>query len=254
MGENVIVEAREGVLVLRMNRPDKKNALTRDMYQALTAALDQAAVGDAVRVILITGGPQAFTAGNDLDDFLADPPRDMEAPVLKFLSALATCPLPIVAAVNGVAVGIGTTMLLHCELVYAANDAQFQLPFVNLGLVPEAASSLLLPRLAGYQRAAELLLLGEPFGAPRAETLGLVNAVVEPDAVGGRALAAAESLARKPQAALRATKALLKSDTGKTLNRIAEEASEFSERLKSPELQEAVQAFRERRAPNFDQL
>jgi len=254
MSEHVLTKIRDSVLTLRLQRPEKKNALTRDMYLALTAALDQAAVSDAVRVVVITGGAEVFTAGNDLEDFLADPPRDMDAPVLRFLAALASCPLPLVAAVNGVAIGIGTTLLLHCELVYAGSRARFQLPFVNLGLVPEAASSLLLPRLAGYQRAAELLLLGEPFDAARAAALGLVNAVTDPEQVEAMALAAATALSQKPRTALRATKALLKSDTGRTLARINEEAVAFIARLGSAELREAVLAFREKRAPDFSQL
>jgi enoyl-CoA hydratase/carnithine racemase len=254
MCKDVLTDIREGVLTVRLQRPAKKNALTVDMYLALTAVLDQAAVSDAIRVVVVAGNDDAFTAGNDLEDFLANPPQDMDAPVLRFLAALVSFPLPLVAAVNGVAIGIGTTMLLHCELVYAGTAARFQLPFVNLGLVPEAASSLLLPRLAGYQRAAELLLLGEPFDAARALEIGLVNALCSPDAVEDTAQEAARALARKPRGALRASKALLKSDTGRTMSRINEEAAEFVARLGSAEFREAVQAFRDKRPPDFERL
>ena len=179
--EHIITENRDGILRIEINRPDKKNALTAAMYQAMADALKAAEADSKVRVVLIHGKSDLFTAGNDLQDFLDNRSRDENRPAFQFLRNISRAQKPIVAAVAGAAVGIGTTMLLHCDLVYAAPNARLQLPFVNLGLVPEAASSLLLPALVGYQRAAELLLLGEPFSAQTAKEIGLVTAVVPED-------------------------------------------------------------------------
>src|SRR5512141_1138899 len=175
---NIITETKDGIARIEIDRPEKKNALTAAMYQALADAIKAAEADARVRVLLIHGKTDLFTAGNDLQDFLDNPPRDDNRPVFQFLYGISQAQKPIVAAVAGAAVGIGTTMLLHCDLVYAAPNARLQLPFVNLGLVPEAGSSLLLPALAGYQRAAELLLLGEPFDAHKAKEIGLVTEVV----------------------------------------------------------------------------
>ena len=175
--DQIITENRDGILRIEINRPDKKNALTAAMYQAMADALTAADADPKVRVVLIHGKSDLFTAGNDLQDFLDNRPRDEDRPAFQFLRNISRAQKPIVAAVAGAAVGIGTTMLLHCDLVYAAPNTRLQLPFVNLGLVPEAASSLLLPALVGYQRAAELLLLCEPFSAQTAKEIGLVNAV-----------------------------------------------------------------------------
>jgi enoyl-CoA hydratase/carnithine racemase len=244
-----------GVLRVQMNRPEKKNAITRAMYAALADALREAGHDAAVRVVLITGAAGVFTAGNDLGDFLDDPPRDESAPVFRFLRGISTFEKPIVAAVAGAAVGIGTTMLLHCDFVYAAEDARFSLPFVNLGLCPEAASSLLLPLAAGYHRAAELLLLGEPFDARRAEACDIVTRVVPAERLEDTALAAARKLAALPPAALRASKALMKRSLAPRVeDAMAAERDAFSARLRSPEAKEAFNAFFERRKPDFSRF
>jgi enoyl-CoA hydratase/carnithine racemase len=240
-----------GVLRLGLSRPEKKNALSCAMYEALNAAFDRAQSESEVKVLLIHGLPEVFTAGNDLEDFLKQP-MDEHSPVLGFLRRLATCEKPLMAAVNGFAVGIGTTLLLHCDLVYAADDAKFALPFVNLGLCPEAGSSWLLPRLAGHAQAAEKLFFGEAFGADEAQHLGLVNKVLPPAEVLTYALARAERLAQQPAAAVRATKRLLKADQQATLlARMDEEAELFRQMLTSPAAQEAMSAFLEKRKPDF---
>lgn len=243
-----------GVLHLALDRPEKKNALTRAMYAALADALADAADDPAVRVAVLSGRGGAFTGGNDLGDFMQDPPTGPESPVFRFLSAAVGFPKPLVAAVEGPAVGIGTTILLHCDLAYAAPGAVLKMPFVDLGLVPEAASSLLLPRLAGPARAAELLLFGEAFSAETAREVGLVNAVVDGDVV-AHALERARALARKPPEAVRQTKALLRRSTADAVGEtIAYEGRLFVERLGSPEAQEAFSAFFEKRAPDFSRF
>ncbi|MBV9619653.1 MAG: enoyl-CoA hydratase [Gammaproteobacteria bacterium] len=238
-----ILSTRAGPLCeLRLNRPAKRNALTFAMYAALVAALRAAQEDPEVRVLVLSGEGASFSAGNDLNDFLHGPPFNAEHPVLAFLHTLAGYEKPIVAAVQGAAVGIGVTLLLHCDLVVAARDATFSLPFVKLGLVPEAASSLLLPHLAGRQRAAELLLLGEPFDATHALSLGLVNRVVEADQLLVTARAFAASLAQQPQQALRATRRLLRGEVAPVLGRIEAEARIFGAQLESPEFRAAVSA------------
>lgn len=252
---DLIVDKSERVLRIGFDRPAKKNALTAGMYQAFTAALQSAQSDADVRVILVHGTPDAFTAGNDLHDFLANPPQGPESPVFAFLDAITHVDKPLVAAVNGVAVGIGTTMLLHCDLVYAGQDARFALPFVNLGLCPEAASSFLLPALVGYQRAAELLLLGEPFDAVKAHAFGIVTEVVPNDLVLEAAAQAARKLAAKPPASLRVTKRLLKAQTQAMMEAaLAGELSHFGERLVSAEAKEAFSAFLEKRKPDFSRF
>jgi len=248
----ILVEKAERVLRIQLNRPAKKNALTAGMYQAFAGALRGAKTDGDVRAILVHGTPDAFTAGNDLQDFLANPPRGPESPVFAFLDAVTHVDKPLVAAVNGVAVGIGTTMLLHCDLVYAGQDATFALPFVNLGLCPEAASSFLLPAVAGYQRAAELLLLGEPFDAAKAHAVGIVTEVVPNHLVREAAEQAARKLAAKPPASVRITKQLLKAQTRAMMEAaLADELRQFGERLVSPEAKEAFGAFLEKRKPDF---
>jgi enoyl-CoA hydratase/carnithine racemase len=253
---SLILSTRDGpVLRIRINRPDKKNALTADMYAAIADALTGAEADAGVRAVLIHGAGDAFTAGNDLQDFLANAPRYADAPVFRFLNAISHAGKPLVAAVNGVAVGVGTTMLLHCDLVYAAEGTKFALPFVNLGLCPEAASSFLLPAIVGYQRAAELLLLGEPFDAQKAWQLGLVTEVVSADAVLERAAEAARKLADKPAASVRITRQLLKRHWMPTIEAtLAEEIRHFGERLGSPEAREAFAAFLEKRKPDFSKF
>ena len=240
----VVIENKGPVKVVRLARPEKKNALTAEMYDALTGALREASSDDAIRVVLLTGAPGVFTAGNDLSDFLQHPPAGDESPVFRFLSAITKFEKAVVAAVDGPAVGIGTTLLLHCDLVVAATGTRFQLPFVKLGLVPEAASSYLLPRLAGMQRASEWLLLGEPFSAAEAHAAGLVNRVVSPEVLEQTALGLAEALAARPPEALRLSKKLIRGPRAAEVQAVmAQESALFVERLASEEAREAFTAF-----------
>jgi enoyl-CoA hydratase/carnithine racemase len=252
---HILTETKDGVARIEINRPDKKNALTAGMYQTMADAIKVAEADAKVRVMLIHGKMDLFTAGNDLQDFLDNPPRDDNRPVFQFLYGISQAQKPIVAAVAGPAVGIGTTMLLHCDLVYAAPNARLQLPFVNLGLVPEAGSSLLLPALAGYQRAAELLLLGEPFSAQKGKDLGLVTEVVPEGELFDIAMTQARKLAARPAASLRLTKQLMKQGQAAAVaQRIKLESDHFGERLASPEAKEAFSAFLEKRKPDFGQF
>ncbi len=244
---NLILVERDGpIQIVRLNRPEKKNALTLAMYSAMADALIAGEADDGVTVHLLAGAGGDFSAGNDLNDFLTLTSL-VDSPIARFLLTLAGLSKPVVAAVKGAAVGIGSTMILHCDLAVAAANSRFQFPFVNLGLVPEAGSSLLLPRLAGHRRAAELLMLGEPFDAAKAEILGLVNTVVAPGQEEVTALDFARRLAARPRQALRQTKALLKRDVEPVVQRIQVEARLFEEALRSPELKEAVAAFYERK-------
>ncbi|GAB4172035.1 MAG: enoyl-CoA hydratase [Rhodocyclaceae bacterium] len=255
MSEQVIVEVQDAILRIQINRPEKKNALLPPMYAAMAQALEASNADPDVRVVLIHGVPGAFTAGNDLADFLEHPPKRSDAPVFRFLNALTGVYKPLLAAVSGVAVGVGTTMLLHCDLVYAAPDALFRLPFVHLGLCPEAASSLLLPRLAGHVRAAEALMLGEAFGAEKARELGLINAVVPAERLMDTAMEAARKLAALPAGSLRATKFLMKTAQSQEVERhMSLEAENFKLRLDSPEAHEAFSAFLEKRKPDFSRF
>jgi enoyl-CoA hydratase/carnithine racemase len=251
-----ILETHEGAIcILALNRARKKNALTADMYGGAAAVLAAADADPKVRVAVILGEGGAFCAGNDLADFMNAPPTDASAPVFRFMRELTYFRKPLVAGVQGAAVGIGTTLLLHCDLVYAARDARFSLPFANLGLVPEAASSFLLPRLAGLQRASELLFLGEPFDAETGKTLGFVNAVVEGGELRSTALAAAHKLADKPPAALASAKQLLRAPLLAGMERaMRDESRVFGERLRSPEAKEAFAAFFEKRRPDFSKF
>jgi enoyl-CoA hydratase/carnithine racemase len=244
---------RDGhVVEIVIARPARKNALTLAMYETMTRALDEAREDDGVRAVIFRGEGGSFTAGNDLGDFMAAPPTSEDAPVFRFLLALSSFPKPILAAPEGPAIGIGTTMLLHCDLVYAAETTRFQLPFVNLGLVPEAASSLLLPRMLGHVKAAELLLLGEPFDAKTALRLGLINDVLPAGEHLTRTRERAHTLAEKAPEAVRSSKRLMKEAfSEETLSRMRAEAKVFGERLTSPELAEAIAAFFEKRKPVF---
>ena len=245
----ILTEREEGVLRVCIHRPDKKNALTLAMYAALTAALNETSRDDAIRVVVLTGSGDSFSSGNDVADFLAAPPTGEDSPVFQFLAALRQFDKPLVAAVNGMAVGIGVTMLLHCDLVYARARATLAMPFVNLGLCPEGGSSLLLPRLIGYPRAAELLLLGEPFSAEQALEWGLINGIgADADATLELALGKARRLARQPAAAVRMAKRLLKRNEAENVREtIALEGRYFIELLNSPEAAAALRAFVERR-------
>ena len=255
MSDCIQVNQHERVLELRMQRPDKKNALTGQMYAALAQAIRSADEDDAVRAVLISGSEDCFTAGNDVADFLSNPPKGDDAPVWAFLAAIATSRKPLLAAVEGLAVGIGTTLLMHCDLVYAGRSARLQLPFVRLGLCPEAASSLLLPALAGYQRASEALLLGKPFSADKGAEMGLINEVVEDGQALSRALAVAQELADLPPDALITSKGLLRQVNAPAIKRSMQiEADEFLRLLGGPEAREAVTAFMEKRQPDFSKF
>jgi enoyl-CoA hydratase/carnithine racemase len=243
MSEEILIARADGVCELRFNRPEKRNAITFAMYEALYRGLAEAHADESVRAVLFSGAGAGFCAGNDLNDFLSGPPFTPQHPVMGFLHTLATFDKPLVAAVHGQSVGIGVTLLLHCDLVLAARGAQLSMPFVKLGLVPEAASSLLLPRLIGTQRAAQLLLLGEAFDAATAERLGLVNRVVEEGALQAEARALATALAQQPRAALAATRRLLRGDRSAVTAQIDAEARVFGEQLRSEEFRSAVRAF-----------
>ena len=248
MSDTLLTRTEAGVLHVTFNRPEKKNAFTHAMYTRAAEALEAAATDASVRVVLLQGAGNAFTAGNDLGDFLENPPTGEDAPVFRFLRALVALDKPVVAAVDGVAVGIGTTMLLHCDYVAASERARFALPFVNLGLVPEAASSLLLPQVAGSALASELLMFGEPFEAATALRAGLINRVLAPEALAAHAQERAAALAQKPAQALQITKRLLRTPhreaVGAALRR---EGAEFVERLGSDEAREAFMAFMSRK-------
>jgi len=252
---DVLQQVESGVMTLTLNPLDKKNSFTAAMYAELAEALRGAADDAAVRVVLFQGHETIFSAGNDIGDFLNKPPSTPDYPVFRFLHAIATFPKPLLAAVCGPAVGIGTTMLLHCDLVYAGDNAMFSMPFVNLGLCPEAASSLLVPRLMGYQRAAEVLLMGDPFMAEAALEVGLVNRVVPPTEANALAQQQARRLATKPLSSVIETKRLLKaSTTPAVLERMREEGAIFGRMLQEPAAKEAFSAFLDKRKPDFSSL
>jgi len=252
MSNDILTHAEGGVTTITLNRADKKNSITSDMYGAMADALQAAAGDSAVRVVVIQGSETIFSAGNDIGDFLNKPPAGMDSPVFRFLRGIATFPKPLVAAVCGPAVGVGTTLLFHCDLVYAGDNAAFSMPFVNLGLCPEAASSLLVPQMFGYHRAAEALLLGEPFMAEAALEVGLVNRVLPPSEVTNFAQAQARKLAAKPISALVETKRLMKKGQAQLVQQqMAEEGTSFARMLGEPAAREAFSAFMERRKPDF---
>ena len=252
---DITVEKADGTLTIGFTRPEKKNAITAAMYQTMADALKEGEADAAVRAFLIVGLPQIFTAGNDLEDFLRHPPQAEASPVAQFMAALSHAAKPVVAAVSGAAVGIGTTLLMHCDLVYAADNAKFSMPFTQLGLCPEFASSLTLQRLAGYHRAAEKLMLGEPFLAPEACAMGLVNRVLPLEELLPYARAQAAKLVALPASSIRATKQLMK--RGHALAneaKMVEEMQIFGAMLKAPEAKEAFTAFFEKRKPDFSRF
>jgi enoyl-CoA hydratase/carnithine racemase len=252
---DILQHQEAGVLTLTLNRLAKKNSFTAAMYAALADALTQAATEASVRVVVLQGHETVFSAGNDIGDFLNQPPSTPDSSVFRFLKAIASFPKPLLASVCGPAVGIGTTLLLHCDLVYAGDNAMFSMPFVNLGLCPEAASSLLVPRLMGYQRAAEALLMGEPFMAEAALEVGLINRVVPPTEANAVARQQALKLAAKPLSSLLETKRLLKASiTPAVLQRIEEEGVSFGRMLHEPAAREAFGAFLDKRKPDFSSL
>jgi len=244
-----------GVATIEIARPEKKNAITLDMYLAMAAALRDANGDPSVRAVLITGQPGIFTSGNDLEDFVQRPAQSTESPAFQFMKALIGCDKPVVAAVTGAAIGIGTTMLLHCDLIYLSDEARLAMPFVSLGLVPEFASSLVFPRLVGNVRAAEKLLLGEPFGAAEAVELGIANAVLPANELVNHARRMAERFNALPPGAVRETKKLMRrGGAAQVLETIAAEGAVFAERLTSPEAKEAFSAFFQKRKPDFTQF
>ncbi|AYC34120.1 enoyl-CoA hydratase [Pseudomonas cavernae] len=256
MSEHVVVERDEGILTLRLDRLDKKNALTRAMYSRMAEVLEAAQDDRGVRVVLIEGSAQCFTSGNDLGDFLQAPPTGLDSPVFRFMRALFEFKNPVVAAVAGPAVGIGTTLLLHCDLVYVSRDARLKMPFVNLGLCPEYGSSLILPRLLGQAKAAQLLLLGEEFSGEQAAAWGIANAALED---GAATLAKAREMARRflglAPSAVEDSKRLMKAPGREELRQvIVAEGELFNQRLRSPEAIEAMSAFMQRRAPDFSKF
>ena len=252
---NIVCTRVNGVARIQISRPEKKNAITAAMYQSLAEALAAANADSTARAILIHGEKDVFTAGNDLEDFLKNPPADINAPVFQFMQALGYAEKPVVAAVNGAAVGIGTTMLMHCDLVYCADNSVFSMPFVSLGLCPEFASSLLIPLNAGYHKAVEKLLLAEPINASEAAEMKIVNRVLAPGDVFEFAVKQAERFNQLPPASVRTTKRLLRAGWKTVTEKvIADEANSFAQMVRSAEAKEAFTAFFERRKPDFSKF
>lgn len=255
--DNVQVSTENGIMHIQLNRPERKNALSLEMYQKLGDSIRAGNEDSQVRVILLSGAEGNFTSGNDLGDFAKhkgnlDPE---ENPTPKFMRALLNCDKPVVAAVQGPAVGIGTTMLLHCDLVYAGESAYFQLPFARLGLCPEFASSVVLPRLTGHQKAAELLYFSEPFSAETAREVGIANQVLPDDQLMSTVMERCQTLTRQPASGLRATKQLLKQDIRQEVFDVMEREQEhFKRGLQSAEFGEAIAAFAEKREPDFSKF
>ena len=249
---DILQHREDGVLTLTFNCVERKNSINVAMYDALATAFERSAQDADTRAILLQGHETVFSAGNDIEDFLKNKPAGDDSPVFRFLRGIAAFPKPLIAAVCGPAVGIGTTMLFHCDLVYAGDNAAFSMPFVNLGLVPEAASSLLAPRMFGHHRAAEALLLGEPFMAEAALEVGLVNRVLPPTEANAYAQQQARKLAAKPLPSLITTKALMKGGyLGEILHRMDQEGAHFARMLGEPAAREAMTAFMEKRKPDF---
>lgn len=254
MSDEVVLSGTDGVLEIRLNRPERKNALTRAMYQTVSAALEEADQDPSIRVALLTGTGDTFTSGNDIRDFQARAASTERRSGSPFLQAISSMRKPLIAAVNGAAIGVGTTMLFHCDLIVAARSARFVMPFTSLALVPEAASTLLVPRLLGHQRASALLLLGEPLDAKTALEWGLVNRVVEDASLLAVAREIGRRLAALPPEALRLTKRLMRHGAPTVDERIHEELEIFSDRLASAEAREAFAAFMEKRKPDFSRV
>jgi len=245
----------DGVACIELARPERKNAITAQMYADMADALDAAAHDDKVRAIVLHGADTVFSAGNDINDFLERPPSSESSSTVRFMKTLASQEKPVIAAVNGAAVGIGTTLLMHCDLVYSADDAMFSMPFVSLGLCPEFASSLLVPLSAGYHKAAEKLLLGEPISAEEALEMGIVNRLVPPGEVLALAMRQARRFQTLPPVAVRETKRLLKAGWRSAVqNAMTTELETFRRLLASPESKEAFSAFLERRKPEFSRV
>ncbi|WP_285962396.1 enoyl-CoA hydratase [Pseudomonas tohonis] len=256
MSEHIHLERDQGLLTIRMQRADKMNALTRAMYGAMADALDAAGEDRSVRAVLITGSETCFTSGNDVADFIQAPPSGLDSEVFRFMKALFDFAKPVVAAVSGPAVGIGSTLLLHCDLVYVARDAKLKMPFVNLGLCPEFGSSLILPRMLGHARAAQLLLLGEAFTGEQAAAWGIANEALDD---GAATLARAREMAQRFEqlapSAVAVSKRLMREPGREELRQvIMEEGELFGQRLRTPEAIEALSAFMQRRKPDFSRF
>ena len=252
---DILTDTSAGVLTITLNRVDKKNSITAAMYASMAEALVQAEADPAVRAVVFQGHETIFSAGNDISDFLNAKPSTMDSPVFRFLRGISTFSKPVLAAVCGPAVGIGTTLLFHCDLVYAGDNAAFSMPFVNLGLCPEAASSYLAPQRMGYGRAAEALLLGEPFLAEAALEMGLVSRIVPPSEAAALAQRQAQKLAAKPLGSLVETKRLMKlGQVDVVAQRMAQEAQSFGRMLAEPAAREAFTAFMEKRKPDFSKI
>jgi enoyl-CoA hydratase/carnithine racemase len=253
--DHVLVDTQDRVLRIRLNRPDKKNALTAAMYAAIADTFQRADADPNVRALLIAGTQDCFTSGNDIMDFLNNPPTGGDSPVTRFLLGIAALQKPLVAAVNGPAIGVGVTLLLHCDLVYAGRSARLQMPFVNIGVCPEAASSLILPTMMGHQRAAELILLGDAFSAEQAREYGIVNAVLDDATVQAHALDQARRLTQQPRHALQTAKALLKRvRTQPVQEAMAVEGEKFTSMVRGAEAVEAMTAFVQKRKPDFSRF
>ena len=252
---DILTHIDAGVMTLTFNRLDKKNSITGDMYAAMAQAVDQAQADAAIRVLVIQGHESIFSAGNDIGDFLNKPPSTVDSPVFHFMRALTMFEKPVIAAVAGPAVGIGTTLLFHCDLVYAADNAKFSMPFTQLGLCPEFSSSMLFPQIVGYPRAAEKLLLGEAFSAQEAYDMSLVSKVLPQADLLPYAYAQAAKLVALPPASLRLTKSLMKSAQSAAIaSRMKEENKHFGAMLTAPEAREAFMAFFQKRKPDFSQF
>ncbi len=244
-----------GVATVEIARPEKKNAITQAMYQQMADAINAAAADASVRAVLITGQPGIFTSGNDIEDFMQRPPGNLESPAFVFMKALMGCEKPVIAAVTGAAIGIGTTMLLHCDFVYISDEARLAMPFVSLGLVPEFASSLIVPQLMGNARAAEKILLGDPFTGADAVEVGIANAVLPANEVLNHARRVAERFNALPPGAVRDTKKLMRRARSQAaIETIGVEGKVFAERLQSPEAKEAFSAFFQKRKPDFSKF
>ncbi len=257
MSDLVLVEDAEGIRTIRFNRPEKKNALTRAMYSAAAEALESSNTDASVKVVMITGTDGVFTAGNDMGDFMERPPHvggGEVPPVERFMRALYGAEKPVIAAVDGLAIGIGVTLLVHCDIVYCSNRSTFKTPFVDLALAPEFGSSQIFPEKFGHAVASELLLLGNVWGADRAYQTGLVNGTTPPEALMDMAMGAARNMAAKAPGALKAAKKLMRRPAEDMMDRIAHEGGLFAEMLRSPEFAEAAGAFMERRKPDFSKF
>jgi len=254
MTTHIVSEVAGSVMTIRFNRPEKRNSITTEMYAAMAAACRAADTDPKVRVVVFTGTGDIFCAGNDLNDFLKWPSADPDRPVLQFMRALSTLRKPVIAAVNGAAIGIGVTLLLHCDFVYAVPNTRLQLPFVSLAIVPEFGSSLLLARMVGTRRATELLMTGESFTAEQALADGLINGILPPDHLMSSVMSKAKALVAQPPSALRQAKALMRADIADIHARMEAESKVLAECIKSPELKEAVQAFFDKRPPDYSKF